>query len=124
MGKPDTSRYEFKGKCMRCGKYGHKAQFCPQSAGKSKASGKGSGVGFVFSSWTGPEKDDGQIYAASASTKETRAILDCGASESIIGAWTLQNYQEDLERLGFNPEIGRHSSSKTMSPVRHWEWQR
>ena len=49
-GKGDGSKGEFRGRCMRCGKIGHKAFACPQA--KTKASGKGSGVGFVFTNWT------------------------------------------------------------------------
>ena len=40
--KGDAGRGEFRGKCMRCGKVGHKAQHCPQGGGgKGAASGKG-----------------------------------------------------------------------------------
>ena len=103
-GKNDAAKVAFHGKCMRCGKYGHKAQFCPQSAGKDRQAGKGSGVGFVFSSWTNPCKSPEPAFMVDAEAKETKAVLDCGASESIIGAWTLQGYSDDLRRLGFNPE--------------------
>ena len=103
-GKADSGKTEFKSKCMSCGKYGHKAQFCPQSSSKNRPAGKGTGVGFVFSSWTGSDENPTPAFAVDTSGKETKAILDCGASESIIGAWTLQGFRDDLERLGFDPE--------------------
>ena len=38
-----------------------------------------------------------------ASQKSARAIVDCGASETIVGAETLQDYSSEIEDLGFNP---------------------
>ena len=43
-------KQDFNGQCMRCGKWGHKAQHCPQGP-RQKGKGKGTGVGFVFLSW-------------------------------------------------------------------------
>ena len=34
----------------------------------------------------------------------TKAILDCGASETIIGAWTLQQLGDELGELGCQPD--------------------
>ena len=104
----------FKGKCMRCGKHGHKAQHCPQSS-RSPQTGKGAGVGFVFTNWTqaGPAGQTTQeTTEVSAETslvnfkdvQMTKAILDCGASETIIGAWTLQQLGDELGELGFQPD--------------------
>ena len=105
-----SGRFEFKGKCMRCGKVGHKAQSCPQRGSDQPARKNGSGVGFV-----------GFVYHAQTTTPETthstptwtvtehagedmtKAILDCGASESIVGALSLQQYTDELEELGFDP---------------------
>ena len=33
-----------------------------------------------------------------------KAVIDCGASESIVGDCMLQDYCEELERLGFDTE--------------------
>ncbi|CAE7189836.1 unnamed protein product, partial [Symbiodinium necroappetens] len=97
---------EFRGRCMRCGKYGHKAQFCPQSSGsaKAKATGKGAGIGLVFSNWPAAEEEKPVPIFGQQEVETVRAILDCGASESIVGAWTLQQLCDELERLGFNPD--------------------
>ena len=100
---------EFKGRCMRCGKFGHKAQFCPQQGQRAKATGKGSGVGFVYTNWAEvtnaecTENVENPIYHQQQA-ENMKAIMDCGASESIVGAWTLQKLSEELENLGFNPE--------------------
>ena len=59
--KGDSSKGEFRGKCLRCGKCGHKAQFCPQGGGKAKGPGKAGGVGFVFTNWTEPDVE--KVYA-------------------------------------------------------------
>ena len=104
-GRGDSKSGEFRGRCMRCGKYGHKAQSCPQTGGgKGKHSGRGAGVGYVYTNWTTAEPD-GQAEVYLGKAKEmSKAILDCGASESIVGAWTLQKFCEELEQLGFDPE--------------------
>ena len=113
---------EFQGHCMRCGKWGHRAQACPQAP---KGKGKGTGVGFVFSSWMhaspkaevqipeteNPKPGPEQTYVASGETS-AKAIMDCGASESIVGAWTLQSFHDELQDLGFCPhdeiQLDRH----------------
>ena len=99
-GKAD-GKNEFRGKCMRCGKWGHKAQSCPQGGGKGKTGGRGTGVGFVFTNWTAASNEPGFTGAVQAAN--VRAIVDCGASESIIGAWTLQHLSSELDSLGFDP---------------------
>ena len=40
--RPESKGGEFRGRCMRCGKQGHKAAQCPQSPGKGKGAAKGS----------------------------------------------------------------------------------
>ena len=95
---------------MRCGRFGHKAQNCPQG-GKGRGPGKGIGVGLVYTNWT---DDEAQPLLTGAVTEHnTRAIVDCGASESIVGALTLQRLHSELEGLSERP-----SSSATTSPVR------
>ena len=117
-GKNYGRAVPFKGKCMRCGKYGHKAQFCPQATRSSQSRGKGAGVGFVFTNGdeelepqTSPTEDEQpstteveSVYSAAMSPTITRAILDCGASETIVGAWTLQQLGDELHSLGFAPD--------------------
>ena len=105
-GKGDNKPGEFHGQCMRCGKWGHKAQFCPQ--GPRKGKGKGTVVGFVFTNWTvppEPEEKPNTLEQVFVNNTEgpTKAIMDCGASESIVGAWTLQGLSDELDRLGFAP---------------------
>ncbi|CAE7745408.1 unnamed protein product, partial [Symbiodinium sp. CCMP2456] len=102
---------EFPGRCMRCGKYGHKAQACPQTGdGKGGATGKGSGVGFVYTNWTEVSSADwGATTEAEGifvqrEPETMKAIMDCGASESIVGAWTLQKMHDELGRLGFDTD--------------------
>ena len=93
----------FRGKCMRCGRHGHKAQHCPTSSGKDQGSGKGSGVGFVFSTW--PRETPPQtVLIAETNEIIPKAILDCGASESIVGAHTLQDIGDSLNDLGFKAD--------------------
>ncbi|CAE7590731.1 unnamed protein product [Symbiodinium natans] len=99
--KGDDAKVEFRGKCMRCGRFGHKAQNCPQG-GKGRGPGKGIGVGLVYTNWT---DDEAQPLLTGAVTEHnTRAIVDCGASESIVGALTLQRLHSELEGLGFDPD--------------------
>ena len=135
----------FRGRCMRCGKIGHKAMDCRQGRASDSGSGATS-VGFVFAvqempqpsfkvpktepgptrvgapgpgtDVTGADVDiiyhvstalegagtDGQAYAALQGASQPMAILDSGASESIIGANTLQGLYDSYEQLGFNPE--------------------
>ena len=108
-GKGDGKDSEFHGTCMRCGKWGHKAQFCPQQASR-KGKGKGTGVGFVYTTWSLPETTDASSESIdnptfmNVSEPVAKAIMDCGASESIIGAWTLQGIHDELNQLGFNPD--------------------
>ena len=117
-GNSGKKNEEFNGQCMRCGKWGHRAQNCPQGP-KAKGKGKGTGVGFVFSSWSwtatetpltsgsrtateAPLTSEESVFAI-ASEGMSKAIMDCGASESIVGAWTLQRLHDELAELGFSP---------------------
>ena len=76
-------------------------------------------MGFVFTNWTEvaaePETDSqmattsvDSVYAASEAAKTAKAILDCGASESIVGIWTLQHLSDELAKLGFDPDQEIH----------------
>ena len=112
----------FDGDCMRCGKYGHKARFCPQKnpkngkvnivqesepsvenyaaypldeAGLRQRNGSGSYV--VFNEGMNAEK----IYAALNEEKQFKAIVDSGASETIVGVDTLQDLYDIYNSLGF-----------------------
>ena len=124
-------KQDFNGQCMRCGKWGHKAQHCPQGP-RQKGKGKGTGVGFVFSSWCqttseAPTAPEEHAFVATSGGM-SKAIMDCGASESIVGAWTLQGLHDELNDLGFLPEdeiqldntrSGRTLCSATTRAVRH-----
>ena len=150
-GKAGRGGTGFRGKCMRCGKIGHKAMDCRQGRRPNDAA-NASNVGFVFSSWpediqaTNLEASTGTVVplvengttmrpppsttTEATDTVETawvvtsapgdedhekafavlkeqaghRAILDSGASESIVGANTLQLIYDRLEQLGFDPD--------------------
>ena len=137
-GKDSGSR-GFQGRCMRCGKVGHKAMQCKQnvssgsmSSAPSSKNNESGRVGFVFASGMGEmNAHDGDIrtsgeewtassvtwndnpevislneetYAVLTDEVRTKAILDCGASESIIGAFTLQNLYDQFADMGLNPE--------------------
>ena len=93
---------------MRCGKVGHKAmRLC--TARKAVPAGKGAGIGFVYTNWAAeqnaiePDIDttSEQIYSVQKNAG-MRAIIDCGASESIVGALTLQEVCSELDALGFD----------------------
>ena len=64
-----------------CGKYRHKAQYCPQSGGSTRPAGKGAGgVGFVYTNWTTePEVKvpdaEPSIFVFAATMAKT--IVDC-----------------------------------------------
>ena len=80
--KTDGKGHEFKGRCMRCGKMGHKVQFCPQSGKGYKGNGKSAGVGFVDTTWAEPTarpEPEMPMYAATTE-QNSKAIMDCGAS--------------------------------------------
>ena len=102
-GTPGKKGEDFQGQCMRCGKWGHRAQNCPQTP-RTKGKGKGTGVGFVFSSWSrsateapptsgsrsateAPPTSEESVFVATADGM-SKAILDCGTSECIVGART------------------------------------
>ena len=132
----DSSSSGFTGRCMRCGKVGHKAMNCKQSmnqggSGTSQSRSSDSGrVGFVFAAGTVPDgKDSRRVQftddemstaaevqipnlAVLADETQTKAILDCGASESIVGAHTLQILYDKYQTLGLDPDkeiqVDRH----------------
>lgn len=125
-GKGKDGAKGFQGRCMRCGKVGHKAMQCrqsmnapSQSTGSSGKSGDSGRVGFVFgnhseATWTpqvvswAPTEEIFPLaepsFAAITDEINTKAILDCGASESIIGAFTLQNLYDQYVEHGMDPE--------------------
>jgi len=145
-GRPGSSSSggTFTGRCMRCGKVGHKARDCRQQSDRPQGRSQDSrgAVGFVgFCAavreesedqcpllleedldhvlWepsgeasvlvvqTVPEEQDTMspfIGAAFQDTAMLKAVIDCGASESIVGDCMLQDYCEELERLGFDTE--------------------
>ena len=100
---------EFNGDCMRCGKYGHKARHCPQKFEKKNNISGGKGhVNYVnepnletnLMIMTGDQHE--ATYVTGHVDTGFKAILDSGASESIIGVDTLQEFYEALEGLGFD----------------------
>ena len=44
------------------------------------------------------------IASAAPDVVHCKAVIDCGASESIVGDLRLQDYYEELMNLGFDPE--------------------
>ena len=102
---------EFNGECMRCGKYGHKARDCPQRAGHVKYATEETGAALLVTSFeTTVDEMPGcnfndpmheMIFNVNSAQKKCLGILDSGASESIVGAETLQDIAEEYERLGF-----------------------
>lgn len=112
------SEHFFDGDCIRCGKYGHKARFCPQRqkpASANYAQASDDLVGLVCPM---AEKEPNMIalvdrhaivvekqpvFATLGNESRLMGILDSGASETIIGADTLQDLYEEFERLGFDP---------------------
>ena len=98
---------KFCGRCVRCGKVGHKAASCPQGPKREEVQ---EGLGDrpclhkldINATWPTREFFDG-IFA-SQSPEAMKAIMDCGASESIVGALTLQRMCDELEELGFDAQ--------------------
>ena len=133
-------------RCIRCGKFGHKARDCRQKVDsknvRSENPGKIGFVGYITEEIvkSQPENDEVptsenqlwleedldnhfEIYPIGVVTSceqsdhaeevtsfvgsvhaqaQHKAIIDCGASESIVGASMLQDYCDELEKLGFN----------------------
>ena len=124
----------FHGTCLRCGKKGHKAKFCRQQLPSKTSGQQTGRVGFVGMVLTSenvndtveepaPEpleiplpifavenvirearQDDCFIGAAISQHSHKAAVIDCGASESIVGVTVLQDFGDELKRLGFDPE--------------------
>lgn len=91
---------EFNGDCMRCGKFGHKAKYCPQKRGSGDSKNGRAGSFMVVSE----EYQGGQIFLAENHGNNVfKAILDSGASETIVGVETLQELYEIYANMGFDP---------------------
>ena len=108
--KNNGSAPHFDSDCMRCGKYGHKARCSPQVNPKKwkgescseecTKSGELRGVSFQFI-WRRDKRDGSEkIYA----------IVDFGASETIVGVDTLQELY--LKCQDFNVEKRRRRGWK------------
>ena len=102
-------------RCIRCGKLGHKAMDCRQIVKQvSSTASTNKTIGFVGFGMSFEPKDDksaadtgcenGEIYSAQDAHAIDRAIIDCGASESIVGAHTLQRLCDRYLMLGLDPE--------------------
>lgn len=112
-GKSKDSGKGFQGRCMRCGKLGHKAMQCRQningtSSAGSKASDSGR-VGFVFTAKATDEVKPVSMpplanFASLTMETQNKAILDCGASESTVGAHTLQMLYDTYASYGWDPD--------------------
>ena len=50
-----------------------------------------------------PSGDDVFVGAVMNQHSHRHAVLDCGASESIVGVTVLQDYGDELQKLGFDP---------------------
>ena len=91
-----------------------KARNCPQKQDRSKPSSSAGSANYVlacdksngatpaFVSFMECEQLEG-IYAALRTNMEFKAIVDSGASETIIGVETLQELYDMHETLGFDP---------------------
>ena len=97
--------------CIRCGKRGHIARNCPQKPSSSNDTGNRIGfVGFAEDKDAGLECEKGSqvIFGQVWSTQDQNhfmngsAVLDCGASDNVIGINTLQSLTELYEDMGFD----------------------
>ena len=107
------TKKEFPGKCMRCGKYGHKARDCPQKDKRPagvKYNADGGSALLVRALATDDSKChymDGEnaemvLNVATPEKKGCTGIIDSGASETIVGVETLQDIADEYEKWGFN----------------------
>ena len=102
--------------CMRCGKKGHIAKFCPQ---KREASSRPQGnVGYIGLAMKQMDSipENEEIYGCDESTSPLavwstgesgnsllgKAVLDSGASDNVIGVDSLQDLSIYLQDLGFD----------------------
>ena len=105
----------FKGDCMRCGKYGHRARDCPQK-GKPKMPTESNN--YVQEINREPEKSfvvfcesqeqTSEVFAAQDGAPMFKGIIDSGASETIIGVDTLQDLQDAIMQLNLDPKKHIH----------------
>ncbi len=97
--------------CIRCGKRGHIARNCPQKP--SSSGDTNNRIGFVgFAERNGEEEacekgnemNFGQVWNThdAAHFMNGCAVLDCGASDNVIGINTLQSLTDLYEDLGFD----------------------
>ena len=58
----------------------------------------------VFTAELVPNSNDVFVGAVMNQHSHRHAVLDCGASESIVGVTVLQDYGDELDKMGFNPD--------------------
>ena len=153
-GRPSNDSHGYQGRCVRCGKIGHRPRDCRQQdrGHGRKENSSAANVSFVgFLAEDAPIESEtpmecsenelkhplileedldlvdwepspifvvqtmvehhGQDHFIGAAIQEKvypKAVIDCGASESIVGDCMLQDYSDELDRLGFDADQEIH----------------